>query len=231
MLTQEHKFNSHLFKKIIDNIAEKNRFSLEPLYSFDDIKQELWEKIYKLYLNDKDPFKTLPEIEQIKSATTVLKRRVVDMKRSKFRTPDHLMKPLSVDDSFEDFCESYNPSMASNESGADEFAEILNGISSKFIAAENNLMYQELNGLIFNWIESQPDKITKQLMKEKFRPSKETNDKWEQLCEKHPRYRGCDLIPGITLCDILGIKRSYWYNAIESLKDYLKQYSYYEKRV
>jgi len=176
--------------------------------SVEDIEQELWEKVWKVHQNPNDVFRTLPPIEQIKSAKIFLKNRAIDIVRSKDRSLDTKIDTNRVIE------------MCGIEEEA--FADIVDMVAAPFQRAESELEYKELQGQIVYWIEKQPAQIQK-LMKEKFNPSTDTLAKWEDLCMKYPRYKGYESIPGPTLCTLLGVDRSYWYKGIKELQRFISE--------
>jgi hypothetical protein len=265
------QFDTTLFKGIVRNVAYKYAEKVnKALYSFEDVEQELWEKLYKVYQDPKDPFKNLPQVEQIKSAKVFLANRMKDILRARFRCIDEQIVPATLNDegdtsqtvlesfAFSDGASSSDllikiaNSAISLEAVEEEtcklckktiakgcwhlerkhvsfpnasFKAVVDQISQSFYSVEKDFLYTELRGLIFEWIETQNGPV-KKVMTEKLAPSKQITAKWNDLCDKYPRYKGYESIPGTTLCDLLGIERKWWYQALRDLKEFLNLHGY-----
>lgn len=230
------QFDTTLFKGIVRNVAYKYAAKVnKALYSFEDVEQELWEKLYTVYQNPKDPFKNLPQVEQIKSAKVFLSNRMKDILRARFRCIDEKVVPCDIREDngadpnarlLDNFAYTVGQSSSdiilrlANSEGAG-FKAIVDQMSENFYSVEKDFLYTELRGLIFQWIATQNGPV-KRIMTEKLTPSKEIVDKWDDLCNKYPRYKGYESIPGTTLCDLLNIERKWWYQGLRDLKDFLQ---------
>ena len=203
-----NKLDIHSLQGVVRGIALKFRDQLESSMSQEDIEQELWEKLWIIHQNKKDVFSTLPPVEQIKSAKVFLKRKAIDILRSKNRSLDSKIDSNRVIE------------MCGVEEEA--FGDMVELVSAPFQKSESELEYKELQGLIVAWIEKQPKQI-QLVMQEKFNPSTETLQKWDELCENYPRYKGYESIPGPTLCNLLKVDRSYWYRGIKDLQNFLRE--------
>jgi hypothetical protein len=211
---EKYSLNYHALQGVVRGIALKFRNQLQPSMSLEDIEQELWEKVWRVHKLEEDhpvrglAFRKLPEIEQIKSCKIFLKRYVIDLVRKSRRGLDSKIDPNRVIE------------MCGSEE--DAFGDMIDIVSAPFKKAESDVEYKELIGLISVWVEGQPEQI-QLIMKEKFNPSQDTQAKWEELCEKYPRYKGYESIPGPTLCNLLKVDRSYWYKGIRELQQFLRE--------
>lgn len=228
-------FNFEMLGDVVRSVTKKNEHKLQPLLAKEDIEQELWEKLIKVFKTDKD-FRFLPPEEQIKSARTILNNRIIDLGRKKVRSIDPVTDHCELNAQFEEvICNGGSPGsgggstsaffFGSTPESADSFVNLMDRISTHFQAAESGVMYQELNGLISGWILEQEEPI-KTLITEKLAPSTSTMKKWTDLCDRYPRYKGYESIPGITLCLLLGMDKSLWYKTIRALRSYLTDQGY-----
>ena len=221
----EQGFNYQLFEGIVTKIARDNMNYFKAAFGQEDVEQELWEKLFKLYSKD-EVFRKLDSVQQTKVAWSVLGNKMIDMIRSRGRSLD-----WKYDDTASEQLHGYMNSNAGQVSPGTlrsmdpGLRKVLDGMSICFENAERDLIYNDLRNSILKWMENQPDGV-RLVIKEKVFPSTETQQKWDDLCEKYPRYKGYTSIPGITLCKLLDIDKRYWFKAIKALREHLAAQGY-----
>ena len=218
----QHVFNYQLFKSVVTNIANKYKNYFPTVLEAGDIEQELWEKLYKLHITDQ-VFRELDSVQQIKVAKVVLGNKAIDIMRSRRRSMDSIMDH-GASDIVSQIC-LHAEQDSKSLPGSKEVRRILKALGECFNQAETDIMYEDLKDIIMGWISRQPDPV-RTVMREKIFPSEDTLKKWDDLCEKYPRYKSYPSIPGITLCKLLQIETKHWCQAVRGLRDFLMDQGY-----
>lgn len=200
--------------KIVNRQLQRNEYLINHTFMEEDIEQELWTKIIQLYQADPILRQETP-VNQIRIVKRVCNNKLVDIIRYYTRRKD----TNSTVASWEDL------------TNAHQVLEDMMGIMGiRFRNIDSSVEYEQIRNLMMNWAKNQ-DLEVQMLVKEQLDPSPETMMAYDKMCAQRRNLAAQDVIPGITLCDILGLNRKVWFSAARRMQRMLISHGYHPQLV
>jgi hypothetical protein len=89
-----------------------------------------------------------------------------------------------------------------------------------FTILKDSVDINEFKDICMDWIEDE-DQETQLLIKEIINPSLESQEKWEEMCAKHPYLKHFNTIPPLSYSEILGISKFKIMKIMKKLRSYV----------
>lgn len=200
------------YEKYIISLAKK----YNPEINFDDCKQECYKKMCEIANANLGGDKNIDNAKFVKVSLT---NHVYDLMRRKHTRDEYVDEYTTVDIIFDGFDSEFEHSFGK------KFASqyMTSTLSKCFSTLGDSVNINEFRDIVIDWSKYE-DEQTQLLIREIVTPSLESQEKWEEMCEKHPYLKHYTHIPFLSYSEILGIPKSKITRVIKNLATYIKDY-------